>query len=868
MKLKKLILHIGVHKTGSTAIQTFLYKNNNLLNKQGFYMPDFLYCPEHKPAEIRYSILKKDSKRTKDLLKQMIQNAKEKQCDTVIISDEDYCKANEHDLSNVKIFGEFFEEIEVLIYCRRPDRQSESGYAFCVMWETSKYSQSPEYWYSNNPGKNYFFIANFYQQTIQGCNIKLVSYDFNSNRLIDSFITACNMKEEAYTLPYKNESNISANKYMIEVMNEVNKYKLNNKLFKEIKEYVLNHKELQNGPKPIFFSNEQRITNQHLIEKVNQKFIDVFNNGEEIFKPLTPIEVPPGLDAKKKKAIVNEIIEQYNLNNKKEAGSIIRFTEFLNIKKSITNADIFREIALLCEYMDLINTAYKLIKLAKINRPEGPIIHKKFKEIKLKAKKDNNKSSDLFNIIGLIDKAYSDYNVADEITRPIRKNLKISNKIKPVELVREIALFCEFYGEISASYFFMMLAKRLKPNGKMITEKCNKYRYIITDSQKKEMPKVFLHMGANKTASTSIQCSLSANRDFLRNYKDGYLFNKSWRINSSKTFKYLCAFNFEATRMYIKEGKVDNNLYPDYDSRYLDEILDEIKNFNGVNHIFSGEDLHFLSYRSMYRVKEMLMQLIPNCEIHVLYSVRNYVSFINSNIQQSAKGGRGEKDILHFKLKSKDYFKSAIKKMISIFGLDNVTIYAFEESIKHEFGPVGYFFEQIGIDKQVIQTMKIQRKNESMSNTAAKLIFCINKKLSKIDNPQIFNFDKVRKFLRPLHKISGNSNYTLDNKYVKKLYPSMKKEAIWLKKTCNIDYTNFENKDNVKLVFDEAFENDVKNVFNELNHIIKHVAYLCFLEKSKSWFIDSTSKKTFTSLVHWCKNNHPQISRKDYLSQL
>ena len=61
MKLKKLILHIGVHKTGSTAMQTFLFENSEELNKQGFYMPVFLYGEENKPAKLRYSIINKET---------------------------------------------------------------------------------------------------------------------------------------------------------------------------------------------------------------------------------------------------------------------------------------------------------------------------------------------------------------------------------------------------------------------------------------------------------------------------------------------------------------------------------------------------------------------------------------------------------------------------------------------------------------------------------------------------------------------------------------------------------------------------------------------------------------------------------------
>ena len=37
--MKTLYLHIGVHKTGSTSIQDFLFKNANLLENQGYFYP-------------------------------------------------------------------------------------------------------------------------------------------------------------------------------------------------------------------------------------------------------------------------------------------------------------------------------------------------------------------------------------------------------------------------------------------------------------------------------------------------------------------------------------------------------------------------------------------------------------------------------------------------------------------------------------------------------------------------------------------------------------------------------------------------------------------------------------------------------------
>ena len=323
-KCKKLILHIGVHKTGTTAIQTFLYENREALNKQGFYMPDFLFCAEHKPVELRYSIIEKEENKTRAYLGDIIDHAKKLSCDTVIISDEDYCKTNEYDLSDVKIFNEFFDQIEVLMYCRRPDRQSESGYAFCVMWESTKYSGSPERWYTDNPGNDYYRHAMFYKRAILGCTIKAISYDFNANHLIGSFIEACEMKAMDYISPQKDSSNISANKYMVEVMSEINQFAMSDQVFLQVKEDVLHHKKLQTGPTALFFSEEQRSLNQSRIETRTKMFIDEFHDGMPLFEAFKPIQVPNGLDEETKEMIIVEIVKKYNLRGKKKAGFIVR----------------------------------------------------------------------------------------------------------------------------------------------------------------------------------------------------------------------------------------------------------------------------------------------------------------------------------------------------------------------------------------------------------------------------------------------------------------------------------------------------------------------------------------------------------------
>ncbi|BES66414.1 hypothetical protein SANA_28530 [Gottschalkiaceae bacterium SANA] len=328
-KINKLILHIGVHKTGTTAIQTFLYENREVLQRQGFYLPVFLYGSKPKATVLRSSIIKKRKNKTRVYLRDIVAHAKENFCDTVVISDEDYSKTNEYDLSNVKIFSEFFEQIEVLMYCRRPDRQSESGYAFCVMWEATQYNKSPEEWYRDNPGNEYYRHAMFYKQAIPACEIKVMSYDLNVNRLIPSFVESCGMQDGPYILPKKEESNISANKYMVEVMNDINQFAMSDRVFLQVKGDVVNHEKLQRGPVAIFFSEEQRSLNQSRIEEITKKFIDEFHDGQPLFEAYKPIQVPKGLDEETKEMIITGIVKKYHLKIKKTSGFIVRLKRYL-----------------------------------------------------------------------------------------------------------------------------------------------------------------------------------------------------------------------------------------------------------------------------------------------------------------------------------------------------------------------------------------------------------------------------------------------------------------------------------------------------------------------------------------------------------
>lgn len=872
IKCQKLILHIGVHKTGTTAIQSFLFENIERLRDRGFYLPDYLFCPEHKPAALRYAIIKGQADKTRLLLAEIVERAKASSCHAVILSDEDYCKIAEDDLSDVRIFSEFFHEVEVVIYARRPDRQSESGFSFCVMWHESKYGGSPSQWYEENPGLDYDRLATFYQQTMPGCKIKAVSYDFNVRRLIDSFMEVCGMKLMDYQLPKKEASNVSANKYMVEVMNAVNQYPMTDKLFLEIKDYVLQHKQLQRGPKALFFSNEQRGVILKRLENSIKHFEKQFHEGGHIFEDLKPIQVPQGLEQGVKRMIVDEISKKYNLQGSKKPSAIESFSKKLRTHKSITTADIYREISMVCYDLAMYETAYRFMKLALINRPEGPTIQRKVVEYRkiLNENADGEKKNIWHRQLQalFVDQSVRYEDKAAEIRKTIQKNLRLSKRMQEHEILRELALFCEAYNEWEAAYVLMSMAKNRKPTDRVIGDHCVRYLQVIEGKSEEERPIVYLHVGANKTASTSIQSTLTTNREALKTKGEGYLFPKTWRANKTRFMRYLCLENENHLKIRFKNMFGDKTII-ETNQEMIDEMVAELEGFQGRNTIFSGEDLYHLTYKNLNRVRMLLELLIPNCEIKVIFVVRNYLSYMNSSTQQAAKGGSIEKDVLRIRRKKKEFFRRAVRNIRNVFGAENLELYAFEDSLKHHRGPVGYFLDRIGLDEKAIESMEIQRKNESFSDRATKMIFWLNEISARIDGVKYADNNKIRKFNKRFSCISGTSRYTLDRRKIRRLYSIMLSEARWLKEEFDIDYLDCKKKDaDVPVIFEETFMQEMKDLFVQLGKSKKHIVYLCFVEQSKSWKQDRKSKETFASLAKWCQEHYPEITEKDYLRKM
>jgi len=132
-RFKKIILHVGPDKTGSTSIQSSLKKNRNLLLSNRVSYPLNSVYPGHinhhilgtcfttEPEHLIYNEPQLSIKQCEDILQSLDKSLSETQADTLVLSNEGFIHLTENAFRNMKKFLEKYGgEIEIVYYVRAP----------------------------------------------------------------------------------------------------------------------------------------------------------------------------------------------------------------------------------------------------------------------------------------------------------------------------------------------------------------------------------------------------------------------------------------------------------------------------------------------------------------------------------------------------------------------------------------------------------------------------------------------------------------------------------------------------------------------------------------------------------------------------
>ncbi|MCC5797774.1 MAG: hypothetical protein JJU48_10690 [Methylophaga sp.] len=258
---------------------------------------------------------------------------------------------------------------------------------------------------------------------------------------------------------------------------------------------------------------------------------------------------------------------------------------------------------------------------------------------------------------------------------------------------------------------------------------------------------VILHTGFHKNASSSIQHSLAKNRKLLQ--AKGYCYPEMTLAagkrfyNQSIPLYGLFTNKPQSFRHYWYHNDLDYRVANEIISQHLDSVLNQDQTL-----IFSDEFISRLSGENLIKVKSYFEE--NNYEIRVISFVREPFKLIVSSAQQMAKAKTIEESICR-DIANLDALK--IRTLKNVFG-DNAEFYSFERACEHETGPVGFFFNLIGIALSSEQTERI---NEGMSMQAARLASYINSCCPLFLTVSELNPLRNPNDLVPIYSIKGDS---------------------------------------------------------------------------------------------------------------
>lgn len=112
-----LIIHVGVHKTGSTAIQDAATRNSSLLGEAGVYVPETQHLVNH--SHIAQHVFRSDFDVVERWLAEHVAQAERVGATTMLVTGEDFCRVSRSGTRTLNtLLWRYFATVTPVIYLR------------------------------------------------------------------------------------------------------------------------------------------------------------------------------------------------------------------------------------------------------------------------------------------------------------------------------------------------------------------------------------------------------------------------------------------------------------------------------------------------------------------------------------------------------------------------------------------------------------------------------------------------------------------------------------------------------------------------------------------------------------------------------
>lgn len=232
--MRQLYLHIGYPKTGTTAIQEFLFSNRERLLEHGVLYPE-TGIAKYAHHQIPW-VFTKDRRSREGICEEDIKEGVKREvrespdADKTVISSEGFVFAMQPE-DVLDIFCDDFDEIKLIVYLRQPFRWIQSDYNQGVKgWRqlTCSFEEHLNAVLSaKNSPMNFFGVLSKWASVFGWDNTIVRSYDIERSGLVNGFLDILGIHDvNAFNKPERQDSNPRLTANQLELFRAVNALEL------------------------------------------------------------------------------------------------------------------------------------------------------------------------------------------------------------------------------------------------------------------------------------------------------------------------------------------------------------------------------------------------------------------------------------------------------------------------------------------------------------------------------------------------------------------------------------------------------------------------------------------------------------------
>ena len=279
---QRVFLHIGTHKTGTTALQYFLYHNKDRLYTKRFHYPHIGWY--HYAQHLLAFHLKEHNKLyDPSIWQELVDDIKKQPKKDIIISSEELFTISP---KSIKLIAEYLAdyEVHIVIYLRRQDQLFESIYNQQVKeWKSPRkekiqlFLKKPEKIF---PKFNYYYHLNVWIKNIPNAKFHVKIYEkdrLKNANIIDDFLEVLELKSNIFdhTSVILNDSLSPKALEIVRLSKHViSDITIREKIFHKAREVF------PNSHKTVLLNNKERKNIMAKFKQSNQKLKEQFFSSE------------------------------------------------------------------------------------------------------------------------------------------------------------------------------------------------------------------------------------------------------------------------------------------------------------------------------------------------------------------------------------------------------------------------------------------------------------------------------------------------------------------------------------------------------------------------------------------------------------